>query len=338
MFKDFKIQNIVGSCDVKFPIRLEGLNYSHGPFTSVCLPCFFPPQQLSKQTLCLSALPPYFSSYPQESVIADMCLICLFCYLYSELLSSLYAGVQYEPELFPGMHFGRSLRRFPCFLQWIYVEYNDTSPATLIDWNVTSYWCASNAGLIYRMKEPKVVLLIFVSGKVVLTGAVRQRLHIRGVQSPVCLLVHCAQLATRYTGAGRETSTDCGGRCQEAGGDLRGVRVHIPSPAAVQEGRGRAHVICTGRAVHGPCTNPACEYINPTAPSLYMLDHAYYWKACIAFGTSLWPSEATLRAAWMVLPCTVETWACTMLKHMGAPCRLLLEPPRSWECLLRNCS
>lgn len=66
-FKDFKIQNIVGSCDVKFPIRLEGLAYSHG----------------------------YFCSY--------------------------------EPELFPG--------------------------------------------LIYRMKEPKVVLLIFVSGKVVLTGA-----------------------------------------------------------------------------------------------------------------------------------------------------------------------
>jgi TATA-box binding protein (TBP) (component of TFIID and TFIIIB) len=26
-------------------------------------------------------------------------------------------------------------------------------------------------GLIYRMKDPKVVLLIFVSGKVVLTGA-----------------------------------------------------------------------------------------------------------------------------------------------------------------------
>ncbi|KAK1583196.1 hypothetical protein Q3G72_021748 [Acer saccharum] len=26
-FKDFKIKNIVGSCDVKFPIRLEGLAY-----------------------------------------------------------------------------------------------------------------------------------------------------------------------------------------------------------------------------------------------------------------------------------------------------------------------
>ncbi|KAF8065437.1 hypothetical protein HT031_003038 [Scenedesmus sp. PABB004] len=65
--KDFKIQNMVGSCDVKFPIRLEGLAYSHG----------------------------YFATY--------------------------------EPELFPG--------------------------------------------LIYRMKDPKIVLLIFVSGKVVLTGA-----------------------------------------------------------------------------------------------------------------------------------------------------------------------
>ncbi|CAD6939515.1 unnamed protein product [Tilletia controversa] len=66
-FTEFKIQNIVGSCDVKFPIRLEGLAYSHGVFSS------------------------------------------------------------YEPELFPG--------------------------------------------LIYRMVKPKVVLLIFVSGKIVLTGA-----------------------------------------------------------------------------------------------------------------------------------------------------------------------
>lgn len=66
-FTDFKIQNIVSSCDVKFPIRLEGLAFSHGVFSS------------------------------------------------------------YEPELFPG--------------------------------------------LIYRMVKPKIVLLIFVSGKIVLTGA-----------------------------------------------------------------------------------------------------------------------------------------------------------------------
>ncbi|KAH9915789.1 TBP-domain-containing protein [Epithele typhae] len=71
-FSEFKIQNIVGSCDVKFPIRLEGLAYSHGQFSS------------------------------------------------------------YEPELFPG--------------------------------------------LIYRMIKPKVVLLIFVSGKIVLTGP-RRNLH-----------------------------------------------------------------------------------------------------------------------------------------------------------------
>ncbi|ORY26074.1 putative TATA-box binding protein [Naematelia encephala] len=73
-FAEFKIQNIVGSCDVKFPIRLEGLAFSHGAFSS------------------------------------------------------------YEPELFPG--------------------------------------------LIYRMMRPKVVLLIFVSGKIVLTGAkVREEIY-----------------------------------------------------------------------------------------------------------------------------------------------------------------
>lgn len=33
-FTEFKIQNIVGSCDVKFPIRLEGLAYNHGHFSS----------------------------------------------------------------------------------------------------------------------------------------------------------------------------------------------------------------------------------------------------------------------------------------------------------------
>ncbi|OIR57408.1 MAG: TATA-binding protein (TBP) [Amphiamblys sp. WSBS2006] len=66
-FLEFKIQNIVASCDVRFPIRLEGLALGHSQFCS------------------------------------------------------------YEPELFPG--------------------------------------------LIYRMVQPKIVLLVFVSGKIVLTGA-----------------------------------------------------------------------------------------------------------------------------------------------------------------------
>merc|ERR1712130_364375 len=66
-FRQFKIQNIVGSVDVGFPIRLEGLANRHAQFSS------------------------------------------------------------YEPELFPG--------------------------------------------LIYRMNSPKIVILVFVSGKIVLTGA-----------------------------------------------------------------------------------------------------------------------------------------------------------------------
>lgn len=66
-FKDFRIQNIVGTGGVSFPIRLEGLADEHGRMSS------------------------------------------------------------YEPELFPG--------------------------------------------LVYRMERPKVVVLIFVSGKIVITGA-----------------------------------------------------------------------------------------------------------------------------------------------------------------------
>jgi len=85
-FSEFKIQNIVGSCDVKFPIRLEGLAYSHGQFSS------YEPE------VCLFLSAPAFN-------IFDFDL----------------------PQLFPG--------------------------------------------LIYRMIKPKVVLLIFVSGKIVLTGA-----------------------------------------------------------------------------------------------------------------------------------------------------------------------
>lgn len=42
-FKEFKIQNIVGSCDVRFPIRLEGLAFSHQLFANV-----------SKQPACVS--------------------------------------------------------------------------------------------------------------------------------------------------------------------------------------------------------------------------------------------------------------------------------------------
>ena len=32
-FLDFKIQNMVGSCDVKFPIRLESLVLTHSQFS-----------------------------------------------------------------------------------------------------------------------------------------------------------------------------------------------------------------------------------------------------------------------------------------------------------------
>ena len=33
-FKEFKVQNMVGSCDVHFPVHLEGLYLSHSTFAS----------------------------------------------------------------------------------------------------------------------------------------------------------------------------------------------------------------------------------------------------------------------------------------------------------------
>ena len=62
-FKDFKVQNIVGSTDVRFPIRLEGLSYSHGLFCSVCGPalslcefCTGPAPAKAEGQLCATLL------------------------------------------------------------------------------------------------------------------------------------------------------------------------------------------------------------------------------------------------------------------------------------------
>ena len=84
-FSGFKIQNIIGTCDVKFHIHLEGLAYNHRQF------CSYEPE------------------------VRTLSIICTPC-----------ANVNLLSQLFPG--------------------------------------------LIYRMIKPKVVLLIFVSGKMVLTG------------------------------------------------------------------------------------------------------------------------------------------------------------------------
>ena len=81
-FKEFKVQNIVGSCDVQFQISLSKLNIQLGKFNNSPNS----PNNKNKKYIC-----------------------------------------HYEPEIFPG--------------------------------------------LIYHMLDPEIVLLIFVSGKIVLTGA-----------------------------------------------------------------------------------------------------------------------------------------------------------------------
>ncbi|KAL4183115.1 hypothetical protein AMTRI_Chr11g153570 [Amborella trichopoda] len=90
-FKDFKIQNIVGSCDVKFPIKLERLCHFHDGFSFIC-----------DNSMDFGKI--IFHWF----IIVDM----------------------YEPELFPD--------------------------------------------LIYPMVQPKLVILIFASGKIVISGAKRR--------------------------------------------------------------------------------------------------------------------------------------------------------------------
>lgn len=92
-FTDFKVQNIVASADVAFPIRLESLSHKH----------------------------------------VDFC--------------------QYEPEIFPG--------------------------------------------LIYRIYNPKVVVLIFVSGKIVLTGA-KTRQMINDAYKSILPILQMHKKATKH--------------------------------------------------------------------------------------------------------------------------------------------
>ena len=75
-FSEFKIQNIVGSCDVKFPIRLEGLAYSHGQFSSyepeVCCRCYRICQALLTS---VAAFPWSYLPYDQtQSCASDICV------------------------------------------------------------------------------------------------------------------------------------------------------------------------------------------------------------------------------------------------------------------------
>ena len=66
-FQDFKVQNIVGSTDVKFPIRLEGLAYSHAVFASVRAsspsPDSFDPPDFSQDS-CI-----FVHAYPSQQVV-----------------------------------------------------------------------------------------------------------------------------------------------------------------------------------------------------------------------------------------------------------------------------
>ena len=66
-FIDFKIQNMVGSVDVKFPIRLEGLVLTHSQFSRYDLISFYP-SKLSGSDQQLLYGQPGVSVYPKNNL------------------------------------------------------------------------------------------------------------------------------------------------------------------------------------------------------------------------------------------------------------------------------
>jgi len=93
-----------------------------------------------------------------------------------------YPGVEYRPEQFPGLVF--RLKR-PKTATLIFKIQNIVASASLgglidlekaaYDLGKTMYEPEQFPGLIYRMAEPKVVILLFASGKLVCTGAKREQ-------------------------------------------------------------------------------------------------------------------------------------------------------------------
>ena len=88
-------------------------------------------------------------------------------------------------------------------------------------------------GLIYRMKVPKIVLLIFVSGKVVLTGEGRGNMHTVMSVQPLCKAVEQPLCAGPFILIQQPLRLHRG---QAARRDLPGVREDLPSAARVPKG------------------------------------------------------------------------------------------------------
>ncbi|KAK9155278.1 hypothetical protein Sjap_002758 [Stephania japonica] len=139
-FKDFKIQNIVASCDVKFPIRLEGLAYSHGAFSSA-----FRNEALMNLG--------FWTAF-EEVVIGAVFSLLIFSFLghLLRLIWELYTIILISGYCYTMIKSGKPSSAMYCIM-------------------LVQYEAEIFPGLIYRMKQPKIVLLIFVSGKIVLTGA-----------------------------------------------------------------------------------------------------------------------------------------------------------------------
>jgi len=235
-FAEFKIQNIVGSCDVKFPIRLEGLAFSHGAFSSYepevsfssfCFVFFHSSRFVLSDLLPIERLCQWWNMEWWNSVIEWGSFRAIAGLVTRKdgmevLLDLTISGERYRiipllvvsqstlprfntihsplfdrtlhPKAIPPIPIILSLNRLPSSPLCSSVTLPH-SPALSAQIHPPSWFVALHLplttrsacstlikqlfpGLIYRMMKPKVVLLIFVSGKIVLTGAkVREEIY-----------------------------------------------------------------------------------------------------------------------------------------------------------------
>ncbi len=107
--------------------------------------------------------------------------------------------------------------------------------------NCTSYEPELFPGLIYRLSVPKAVLLIFVSGKVVITGAKTEEILVEGLKKVFPILLEFRKM--QVTSLPDESMAVAVG-----GGGSADVTIPSLPPMAASTGRGKGGVVGVGKA------------------------------------------------------------------------------------------
>ncbi|KAK4492228.1 hypothetical protein RD792_003028, partial [Penstemon davidsonii] len=150
-FKDFKIQNIVGSCDVKFPIRLEGLAYAHGAFSS------YEPE----------LFPGLIYRMKQPKIVLLIFVSGKIVLTGAKVREETYTAFE---NIYPVLTEFRKVQQWN-IVSTVNLDCKLDLKAIALQARNAEYNPKRFAAVIMRIREPKTTALIFASGKMVCTGA-----------------------------------------------------------------------------------------------------------------------------------------------------------------------